>query len=134
MSALLFTCKWRENSWIHTLPKSISKMGNAHCLVQDLNSGYRIHFLTQVVISITRRTAPIYIYIYMYLCVCVCVENQINMFRWDESPWRNDQTPRSKQVRTLVALLRSPSDWKRHETPYPFSNGSNRTTTVLLQG
>ena len=40
-----FTQSWRENSWIHTFPKGISAMWNANSIVQDLNSGHRIHFL-----------------------------------------------------------------------------------------
>ena len=44
-SALLFTHSWRENNWIHILPKGISAMWNAISLVQDLNSCRRVHFL-----------------------------------------------------------------------------------------
>ena len=44
-SVLLFTHSWRGNNWIHTFPKGISAMWNAISLVQDLNTGRRVHFL-----------------------------------------------------------------------------------------
>ena len=43
----LFTHSWRENDWIHTIPKDISAMWNAISHVQDLNSCRRVHFLRQ---------------------------------------------------------------------------------------
>ena len=44
-SALIFTHSWRENNWIHTVPKCISAMWNAIRLVQGLNSCRHVHFL-----------------------------------------------------------------------------------------
>ena len=56
-SALLFTHSWRENNRIHTFPKGISSaMWNAISLVQDLNSGRRVHFPTTI--TITPRAPP----------------------------------------------------------------------------
>ena len=58
-SALLFAHSWRENNWIHTFPKGISAMWNAICLVQDLNSSRRVHFLRYI--TITLRAPPLVI-------------------------------------------------------------------------
>ena len=44
-STLLFTHRWRENSWIHTFLKDISAMWNTNSLFKNLNSGYNVCFL-----------------------------------------------------------------------------------------
>ena len=61
-SAQLLTDYWKENNWIHTVPKCY-----------QLRPGIELVSMFPFPMTITILPRAIYIYIYIYMCVCVCV-------------------------------------------------------------